>query len=104
MNQLDNKFPNTYEINDRLASLYSIIGYNQNDEDSKQTSIANLQISMNFAMKAYKISPSLNNLQRWEARLGFIRAVYLYSLQDEEIHTFYMNGQKSLLNTLNLLR
>lgn len=97
LKQLDNKFPNTYEINDRLASLYSIIGYNQNDEDSKQTSIANLQLSMNFAMKAYKISPSLNNLQRWEARLGFIRAVYLYSLQDEEIHKFLHEWTKILI-------
>ncbi|QWH14972.1 hypothetical protein EXW38_18850 [Bacillus mycoides] len=97
LNQLDNKFPNTYEINDRLASLYSIIGFSKNDADSKQTSVANLQLSMNFAMKTYKISPSLDNLQRWESRLGFIRASHLYSLQDEEIHTFLHESTNTLI-------
>lgn len=89
LNQLDNKFPNTYEINDSLSSLHSMmIGYSKNDADSKQTCLTNSQLSMNFAMKAYNISPSLSSLKRWEGRLGLMRAFYLYSLHDEEIHTF----------------
>lgn len=88
LNQLDSKFPNTYEINDSLASLHSMIGFSKKDTDSKKISLTNLQLSINFAMKAYNISPSLDSLKRWEARLGFMRAFYLYSLHNEEIHTF----------------
>lgn len=88
LNQLDNKFPNTYEINDRLASLYSLVAYSKNDEDSKGIGLTNAQLCMNFAMKAYSISPSLDSLKRWEARLGFMRAFYFYSLHDEETHIF----------------
>ncbi|MDM5258869.1 SIR2 family NAD-dependent protein deacylase [Bacillus toyonensis] len=88
LNQLDSKFPNTYEINDSLASLYSMIGFSKKDTDSKKISLTNLQLSINFAMKAYNISPSLDSLTRWEARLGFMRGFYLYSLHNEEIHTF----------------
>lgn len=88
LNQLDNKFPNTYEINDRLASMYSQIAYSNNDEDSKGIGLTNAQLCMNFAMKAYSISPSLDSLKRWEARLAFMRAFYFYSLHDEETHVF----------------
>lgn len=87
LNQLDSKFPNTYKINDSLASLYSIIGFSKKDTNSKKDSLTNLQLSMNFAMKSYKISPSLDNLKRWETRLALMHTFYLTTIHDEEIHT-----------------
>ncbi|PGB42877.1 hypothetical protein COM02_24380 [Bacillus toyonensis] len=103
LNQLDNKFPNTYEINDRLASLYSMIAYNKNDANSKQISLTNAQLSMNFAMKTYNISPSLDHLKRWETRLAFMHAFYLTTIHDEEIHTFLYESTNTFVKHLKSL-
>ncbi|MCU5065484.1 SIR2 family protein [Bacillus pacificus] len=100
LNQLDNKFPNTYEINDRLASLYSMIAYSRNDANSKQNSLTNAQLSMDFAMKTYNISPSLDHLKRWETRLAFMHAFYLTTIHDEEILTFLHESTNTFVTYL----
>ncbi|WP_241669702.1 hypothetical protein [Bacillus cereus] len=103
LNQLDNKFPNTYEINDRLASLYSMIAYSKNDANSKQISLTNAQLSMDFAMKTYNISPSLDHLKRWETRLAFMHAFYLTTIHDEEILTFLHESTNTFVKHLKYL-
>ncbi len=88
LNKLDRKFPDTYEINDMLASLYAVIGFDKDDAEYKTTGLTNLKLSMNFAVKSYNLLPSLDNLYRLEARLAFIRAFYYTSIQNEEVRTF----------------
>ncbi|MDA2461112.1 hypothetical protein PDN45_13170 [Bacillus cereus] len=88
LNKLDRKFPNTYEINDMLASLYAVIGFDKESAEYTTMGLTNLKLSMNFAVKSYNLLPSLDNLYRLEARLAFIRAFYYTSIHDEEVSAF----------------
>lgn len=96
LKQLDSKFPNTYEINDRLASAYFINGYTKKGTDSKTTELKidlkNLKSSMSISIKAYNLFPSLASLKRWEARLIWMHATWYVSTKYEEVYAFN-NGE-----------
>lgn len=100
LTQLDRKFPNTYKINDILASLYSVIGFIEKDTDSNTIGLTNLKLSMNFAMKSFNLSPSFENLYRWEARLAFIRGFYYASINDEEVRAFLDESTNTFIKHL----
>ncbi|MBZ4222481.1 hypothetical protein LAE98_10255 [Bacillus wiedmannii] len=100
LTQLDRKFPNTYKINDILASLYSVIGFLEKDTDSNTIDLTNLKLSMNFAMKSFNLSPSFENLYRWEARLAFIRGFYYASINDEEVRAFLDESTNTFIKHL----
>ncbi|MGG0515863.1 SIR2 family NAD-dependent protein deacylase [Bacillus pseudomycoides] len=104
LNQLDSKFPNTYEIKDRLASTYFINGYTKKVADSKTTdlkiNLKSLKSSMNISMKAYNLSPSLDSIKRWEVRLGWMHATWYISTHDEELHTFLRESTNDFIKHL----
>lgn len=104
LNQLDSKFPNTYEINDRLASAYFLNGYTKKGTDSKtndlKIDLKSLKSSMNISMKAYNLSPSLDSINRWEVRLGWMHATWYISTHDEELHTFLRESTNDFIKHL----
>lgn len=104
LNQLDSKFPNTYEINDRLASAYFLNGYTKKGTDSKTTELKidlkSLKSSMNISIKAYNLLPSLDSLNRWESRLLWMYGPWNISTHDEELNSFLRESTNEFIKHL----
>lgn len=100
LNNLNNHFPDTYEIIYQLAAINLLVSVtNISTQTTKEIALEQLQLALNLFEKSFNISPSRDSIEEWEIHL-LITHRELCSINNDKLQTFLFDSINTFLKSL----